>query len=49
MAFEPGRLEDADRDRLVVVEQRAQRVLGGAELDARDVAQPRELGRPRRS
>ena len=36
------RREDADRHRRLVVEQRAQRVLGGAELDARDVAQARD-------
>jgi hypothetical protein len=36
-----GRLEDRDGDGLLVVEQRAQRVFGGAELDAGDVAQAR--------
>ena len=38
-----GRLEDRDRHRLLVVEQRAQAVFGGAELDARDVAQPHDF------
>ena len=38
-----GRLVDADRDGVLVVEQRAQRVLGRAELDARHVAQARHL------
>ena len=37
-----GRLEDRDGDRLLVVEQRAQAVLRGVDLDARDVAQPRD-------
>ncbi len=35
------RLEDRDRDRLIVVQQRAQRVLGRAELEAGDVRQAR--------
>ncbi len=37
-----GRGEHADRHGGLVVEQRAQRVFGRAELDARDVAQPRD-------
>ncbi len=38
-----GRLEDRDSDGLLVVEQRAQRVIGGTQLDARDIAQSRDL------
>ena len=37
-----GRGEDRHRDRGLVVEQRAQRVLGSAQLDARHVAKPRD-------
>ena len=37
------RLEDTDRDRGLVVEQRAQPIVGSAEFDAGDVAQPRDL------
>ena len=36
-------------DRLLVVEQRAQRVVAGAELDARDIAQAYDLAVARRS
>src|SRR5262249_56542091 len=43
-----GRGEDRDRYRGLVVEQRAQRVLGGAELDARDVAQAGDRALPLR-
>jgi hypothetical protein len=39
----PGPLRHADRDRRLVVEQAAQRVQVGAELDAADVAQARDL------
>ena len=39
----PGRLENADGRGGLVVEQRAQRVVGRAKFDARDVAQPRDL------
>jgi hypothetical protein len=38
-----GRLEHADADRVVVIEQRAQRIVGRAELEPADVAQPRHL------
>ena len=42
-ALEPGAWKIGDGHRRLVVEQRAQRVVGRAELDARDVAQPRDL------
>ena len=48
-AFAPGAWKIADRHRRLVVEQAAQRVVRGAELDARDVAQARDgavLARP---
>ncbi len=35
-----GRLEHAHADRELVVEQRAQRIIGGAHFDARHIAQP---------
>ena len=44
-ALEPGRLEDRDRGRRLVVQQAAQRVFARAQLDARDVLQPRDLRR----
>ena len=37
------RLEDRHRDRRLVVQQRAQRVIRGTEFDPRDVAQPRDF------
>ena len=36
------RLHDAHADRRLVVEQRAQAVFGGGELDAGDVGEPRD-------
>ena len=44
-----GRLEDRNRDRGLVVEQAAQRVLARAELDARDVLERRHAAVRRRS
>ena len=43
-----GTLGDADRDRLLVVEQAAQRIEVRAELDPGDVAEPRDLSLRRR-
>ncbi len=38
-----GRLEDADRRRILVIELSAQGIVAGAEFDARDVGQAHDL------